>query len=620
MKLRAGLYLGAAVIAVAACLGAPSASVQAQQSTAAAVTVGASDLGGVVTQRERAGSRRLGDRRDNRSARPSSPRWSSPMTRAATCCPSCRRPTTTSGCAATGWSIRPRCRRKPGTDSQPDRSRRAECGGGGGVLSGDLLVLDAARARTRANSPAPARSGNGIPTNDPQPGDVARRHQDQRLRRAAISSATRRPARSRRNSASSIPPTRPGCGASSPGRRARPWPATSAGSTPRRVLKGFADWTDRIAAGELPFAKPQRPQGIERNVVVSVWDWGTPTMYLHDEISTDRRNPTHQRQRPAVRHAGMEHGSRAGARSGQEHRDRHQDPVARSRRLRRRSTDPMFAGVGLLGRRADLGQPDQPAQSDVRRQGPGVVHRAHPRAEHARPSARRDPTIPRQSSIRSSGPDAQLVDVRPEDQEVHAGRHLLQHAPPAIRCARTGCGRRAASAATATATSSAGSTSTSSTRPATSRPRRAGRRSILDTNGNGKRDEGYAAAQPAGRSDQGQARGRGLLRHRAEPGRRQRSGARRWASRAWSSGSIPAQPAGDCARGNLRGAAARLLAARHGHRQQRRRVGAARERPHGAASTARKCKGPLNGPTATGKHCPEGWTLYPLPGPQIRPA
>src|SRR4029078_9101403 len=31
----------------------------------------------------------------------------------------------------------------------------------------------------------------------------------------------------------------------------------------------------------------------------------------------------------------------------------------------------------------------------------------------------------------------------------------------------------------------------------------------------------------------------------------------------------------------------------------------------------RKCKGPLNGPTATGQHCPEGWTLYPFPGPQF---
>ena len=28
-----------------------------------------------------------------------------------------------------------------------------------------------------------------------------------------------------------------------------------------------------------------------------------------------------------------------------------------------------------------------------------------------------------------------------------------------------------------------------------------------------------------------------------------------------------------------------------------------------------KCKGPLNGPTATGNHCPEGWSFYKYPGP-----
>ena len=31
----------------------------------------------------------------------------------------------------------------------------------------------------------------------------------------------------------------------------------------------------------------------------------------------------------------------------------------------------------------------------------------------------------------------------------------------------------------------------------------------------------------------------------------------------------------------------------------------------------RKCK-VLNGPTATGEHCPEGWTLHRMPGPQLR--
>src|SRR4030095_3783939 len=32
----------------------------------------------------------------------------------------------------------------------------------------------------------------------------------------------------------------------------------------------------------------------------------------------------------------------------------------------------------------------------------------------------------------------------------------------------------------------------------------------------------------------------------------------------------------------------------------------------------RKCKGPLNGPTATGDHCPEGWTFHQYPGPGFR--
>jgi hypothetical protein len=53
----------------------------------------------------------------------------------------------------------------------------------------------------------------------------------------------------------------------------------------------FGDWTDRIAAGELPKSKPQRPQGVERSVVITLWDWSNPKAYLHDEISTDKRNP-----------------------------------------------------------------------------------------------------------------------------------------------------------------------------------------------------------------------------------------------------------------------------------------------------------------------------------------
>jgi hypothetical protein len=39
---------------------------------------------------------------------------------------------------------------------------------------------------------------------------------------------------------------------------------------------------------------------------------------------------------------------------------------------------------------------------------------------------------------------------------------------------------------------------------------------------------------------------------------------------------------------------------------------------HFASFDRRKCTGPLNGPTATGQHCPEGWRLYATPGPQFK--
>ncbi len=58
-----------------------------------------------------------------------------------------------------------------------------------------------------------------------------------------------------------------------------------------RGLSMYADWSKRIAEGELPKESPPRPQGLERNVVLTLWDWGH-NRFIHDEISTDRRNPT----------------------------------------------------------------------------------------------------------------------------------------------------------------------------------------------------------------------------------------------------------------------------------------------------------------------------------------
>ena len=57
-------------------------------------------------------------------------------------------------------------------------------------------------------------------------------------------------------------------------------------------LKMFADWTQRIAKGELPAEAPARPSGIERNLVLTLWEWGHEGSQFHDEVSTDRRDPT----------------------------------------------------------------------------------------------------------------------------------------------------------------------------------------------------------------------------------------------------------------------------------------------------------------------------------------
>jgi len=57
-----------------------------------------------------------------------------------------------------------------------------------------------------------------------------------------------------------------------------------------RGLAFYADWTDRIAAGELP-QTPPRPQGIERNIVISSWDVGKGQSFIHEIGSADRRDP-----------------------------------------------------------------------------------------------------------------------------------------------------------------------------------------------------------------------------------------------------------------------------------------------------------------------------------------
>lgn len=58
-----------------------------------------------------------------------------------------------------------------------------------------------------------------------------------------------------------------------------------------RGMEMFIDWSTRIHAGEVP-AAPPRPKGLERNVVITLWDFSIPVSFVHDIISTNKLKPT----------------------------------------------------------------------------------------------------------------------------------------------------------------------------------------------------------------------------------------------------------------------------------------------------------------------------------------
>jgi hypothetical protein len=95
-----------------------------------------------------------------------------------------------------------------------------------------------------------------------------------------------------------------------------------------RGLQMYTDWTQAIAKGQLPEAPP-RPSGVERNLVLTSWDWANGR-YVHDSISTDR----HDLPNPAA-------GRRAGRLPAQPDARQEEPPVDhRPRPLRRAAAEP----------------------------------------------------------------------------------------------------------------------------------------------------------------------------------------------------------------------------------------------------------------------------------------
>ena len=343
----------------------------------------------------------------------------------------------------------------------------------------------------------------------------------------------------------------------------------------KRAFALFADWTDRIAAGEVPPAPP-RPQGIERNVVITQWDWADPKSYLHDVVSTDRRNPTVNANGPVYGALELSNDYLPVL-----------DPVKHlTSQVELTVRDPKTPPTGPM-----MLQPSPYWDREVLWTSKNNVHNPmfDEKGRMWITSAVRPPDNPAYCKEGSTHPSAKLfpiqrasrhlADVRSEDQQAHAHQHLLRHAPPDVRRGREPDPvdeRRRTGGGMAEPEDVRGD-------------RRRGEVAGVDGAHHGHQRQRQARrvrrARSAGRSDEGQAVRRGLLLGRS-CARRLRVGLGAGIPRRAGPVESGRQPAGNRAGGGVRTAGQRsaragILAARRGHRSQRRRVGGACQRAHG---------------------------------------
>ena len=198
----------------------------------------------------------------------------------------------------------------------------------------------------------------------------------------------------------------------------------------------WGDWTTRIKKGELPTEAPPRPQGIERNVVITQWDWADPKAYLHDEISTDKRNPT-------VNANGLIYGSPEESRDYlpvlDPVHDTHQPGESSISRSGYARSAEAVAALARSGATRPSGTATPRFTIPCSTSADGCGSPLASAAETTPPFARRGRAFPRQSLLPPKfRPPA--GDVRSEDQANLDDRHLLRHAPPDV-C--RGCQRHA---------------------------------------------------------------------------------------------------------------------------------------------------------------------------------
>ncbi|HEV8531691.1 MAG TPA: carboxypeptidase-like regulatory domain-containing protein [Methylomirabilota bacterium] len=381
---------------------------------------------------------------------------------------------------------------------------------------------------------------------------------------------------------------------------------------PKRATELFADWTDRIAAGELPRSQPPRPQGVERNIVVTLWDWAGPKDYLHDEISTDKRNPR-------VNPNGLIYGT------PEESRDlfpvldpvKHKatqvkmpvrDPNTPSSKANPMAPSPYWGPEPIWDSQTSMHNPMFDEKGRVwftSRVRPPAANPDFCKKGSDHPSAKLFPVEQANRHLSMYDPKTRKITLISTCFPTH---HLV-FAEDANNTLWTSAGgpqsgvlgwlNRKMFEETGDEVKSQGWTAI-----------------VLDTNGNGKRDDYVEPNQPV------------------DPAKDKRIAAAFYG--------IAVNPADGTIWGTVLGFPGYVIRVNPGPDPAATALAEVFEPPlpgygprgmdidrngvvwtplssgHLASFDRRLCKGPLNGPTATGQHCPEGWVLHPFPGPQLQ--
>jgi hypothetical protein len=374
-----------------------------------------------------------------------------------------------------------------------------------------------------------------------------------------------------------------------------------------RVLKMFADWTDRIKAGVLPPA-PQRPQGLERNIVITQWDWADPKAYLHDVVSTDRRNPRINANGPVYGSLELSADytpvlnptTNTASRIPLTVRDPNTPPTSASMP----EPSPYWGNEAIWTSKNNVHNPMLDSKGRI-----WLTSAVRPAAN------------PPECKEGSSHLSAKLFPLS------NAGRHLAMYDPATKKLTHIGTcfgthHLMFAEDANQTLWTSGGGQvigwlNTKMFDETHDEMKSQGWTALIrDANGNGKRDAYVEPNQPL------------------DPTKDQRIGGALYAVAPAPDGSVWGTQLG------YPGAIIRLspgvnppetaiteifeppvekgFSPRGGDVDRNGVYWAAMASGHMASFDRRKCKGPLNGPKASGQHCPEGWTFYTEPAPQFK--